>query len=380
MAGQRVVTTAMLDAAVKAGDEIELSSLLDNFPHPEQLPDLYRDNGYQPGNLAESNARQIICCHHCFDTWQEYAAFRAELSEANSRSVYFEAAAGAIANGDIDILRGLLAAFPEMVHMRSPRNHHSTLLNYVGANGIESWRQQTPYNAAKIAQLLLEAGAEVDAWGDMYRGTSTLGLVATSVHPVITGVQQELMDVLIRHGADPDHAVAPDYTEGMLILACIHNGRYEPIHYLARHGARVDFEGACALGDLQKAQLLFANASPEKHAMGLIWSCQYDHREVAAFLLGQGIPINIYINGTTPLLAAAYEGQLQMVKILLERGADMEVTNDYGGTALGQTLWCLSHHRRSAHMQIMELLIAKGAIIHQDWLASINELRKQAQP
>jgi len=39
------------------------------------------------------------------------------------------------------------------------RRHHATLLHYVGANGIESFRQKTPANAVDIARLLLDAGA-----------------------------------------------------------------------------------------------------------------------------------------------------------------------------------------------------------------------------
>ena len=53
---------------------------------------------------------------------------------------------------------------------------------------------------------------KVDAMGDMYRGTSTLGLVATSVHPLKAGLQKELIDILLKYGADINHAVAPDYT------------------------------------------------------------------------------------------------------------------------------------------------------------------------
>jgi len=225
----------------------------------------------------------------------------------------------------------------------------------------------------------LDAGADVNARGGMYRGTTTLGLAATSVHPVITGVQEALMDVLIRAGADPNKAVAPDYTEGLLILACIHNGRYEPIHYLARHGAQVDLEAAGALGDLEKVKALFSEASTDKRALSLCWACQYGHTAVIDFLLEQGLPVNTAVNGTTPLLSAAFEGQRDLVVRLLELGADMEVRNDYGGTALSQTLWCLYHHRKLQHLEIMELLIARGAKIEADWLPYIEEQRNHDQ-
>ena len=50
--------------------------------------------------------------------------------------------------------------------------------------------------------MLLEAGADVDARADMYGGDCTpLGLAATSVYPEKAGVQEELMQVLLDHGA-----------------------------------------------------------------------------------------------------------------------------------------------------------------------------------
>lgn len=86
----------------------------------------------------------------------------------------------AIVTGDMDMLRRLLREHPELVRARSIRNHRATLLHYAGANGIEGYRQHTPPNAVDILELLLAGGAEVDSVADMYRGCTTLGLVATS--------------------------------------------------------------------------------------------------------------------------------------------------------------------------------------------------------
>ncbi|OCX51810.1 hypothetical protein BEL04_17515 [Mucilaginibacter sp. PPCGB 2223] len=363
------------DLAAQFGDEAAVTAFLEKFRgHLHFSAPWYAEAGCDWSEDAAFNARQLIKHKHWFDTWEDYADFRTRL-KTDTQLHQFELAADAIAGGDITTLRTLVNLDPDLISMRSPRGHHSTLLNYVGANGIEGWRQKTPQNAAAIAQVLLDAGAEVDAWGDMYGGTSTLGLVATSVHPVKAGVQEELMDVLIGHGADPNHAVAPTYTHGLLILACIHNGRYEPIHYLARHGAVVDLEAAGALGDLDKVKSLFAGSPAEKRALSLCWACQYGHTPVVHFLLGQGLSVNTFANGTTPLLSAAFDGQLELVKELLARGADMEAQNDYGGTALGQTLWCLYNHRKPAHLEIMEILLANGAKVNDDWQFYIDDQR-----
>lgn len=57
----------------------------------------------------------------------------------------------------------LLHDHPELVRARSTREHRSTLLHYVSANGVEDFRQKTPKNILDITKLLLTAGADVNA-------------------------------------------------------------------------------------------------------------------------------------------------------------------------------------------------------------------------
>src|SRR5690349_9994223 len=73
----------------------------------------------------------------------------------------FEGAADAIVNGDVATLVRLLDEEPQLIHQRSTREHRCTLLHYVGANGVEGYRQKSPPNAVELAELLLERGAEV---------------------------------------------------------------------------------------------------------------------------------------------------------------------------------------------------------------------------
>jgi len=57
----------------------------------------------------------------------------------------------------------------------------------------------------KVAEILLKAGAEVDAMAEIYGGSTTLGLVATSIHPMRAGVQNALIQTLLDYGAGIDH-------------------------------------------------------------------------------------------------------------------------------------------------------------------------------
>ena len=61
------------------------------------------------------------------------------------------------------MLKKLLREDPELIRARSTREHRATLLHYVSANGVESYRQKTPKNIVRITKLLLDAGAEAKA-------------------------------------------------------------------------------------------------------------------------------------------------------------------------------------------------------------------------
>src|SRR5439155_21757545 len=167
------------------------------------------------------------------------------LTQTDSAVARFESAVDAVIAGDVATLQRLLRDRPELVRARSTRSHHSTLLHYVGANGVEGFRQKTPSNAVEILNILLDAGAEVDAPADMYGGGSTtLGLVATSIHPELAGAQIALLETLLNRGATID-------TGGRgAVIGCLHNGRGAAAEFLASRGARLDVEGAAGVGRL----------------------------------------------------------------------------------------------------------------------------------
>src|SRR5207245_9545418 len=125
----------------------------------------------------------------------------------------------------------------------SSSEHRSTLRHYGSANGVEDFRQKTPKNIVEITRLLLEKGADVNAESDAYGGGSTtLGLVATSIHPERAGVQIDLLETLIDHGATIDPGGRSD------VIACLRNDRPQAAEFLATRGAQLDFEAAAGVG------------------------------------------------------------------------------------------------------------------------------------
>jgi ankyrin repeat protein len=58
---------------------------------------------------------------------------------------------------------------------------------------------------------------------------------------------------------------------------------------------------------------------------------------------------------------AANRGQLESVRLLLERKTPLETRSMYGGTALGTAVWSAIHQPRPDHPQIIEELLNAGA-------------------
>jgi ankyrin repeat protein len=242
----------------------------------------------------------------------------------------FEAAVDAVVNGDIETLRRLLAANPDLVRARSARPHRATLLHYVGSNGVEDERQRTPKNVVNVARVLLDAGADLDAMADMYGGYDTFGLAATSCHPRDAGVLEPLLEFLLSRGATFDVR---------LINACHANGRPEAAQFLAARlgDDALDLEAAAGLGRLDRVRATFAAANDKQKRAAFAWACEYGHTDVALFLVDHGVPVDARVppHDGTGLHWAAYEGHVDLVNALLSRGAPLDIRDKtFDGTPL----------------------------------------------
>jgi len=294
----------------------------------------------------------------------------------------FETAVEALIYGEATTLRLLLDQHPDLIRARSARPHKAHLLHYIGANGVEDERQVTPPNAVELTQILLDAGAEVDAVAELYGGSTTLGLVATSIHPLKAGLQKELIDILMDYGAEPDLAVAPDYTDGYLINACLANGRGEAAAYLAAKGAEMNLEAAAGVGDLDRVKSYFRPDGGLKESVhaaqrdaGFIWACEYGRVEVVRFLLENGVAPSTEAKGMTALHWAVIGGQTEIISLLLDLKAPLEIKNEYGGTVLGQAIWSAYNDPKPQYLAIIDTLIAAGAIVNPEWEKYLSELK-----
>jgi ankyrin repeat protein len=326
-----------------------------------------------------TGAQLFIAREHGFASWPKFAVYVRELARANSPVYAFEAAADAIVSGDAPALRRLLAARSGLVRERSAREHHSTLLHYVSANGVEDFRQKTPSNIVEIACLLLDAGADVDAQSDAYGGgCTTLGLVATSVHPEKAGVQIALLRTLLERGASLQSPSAAGNRHSV-VHGCIANGQPAAAKFLADLGAPLDPESAAAVGRLDVLQSFFDESGalrPETNSKQIesafLYACGYGSLDAAKFLLDRGVdPATRDDDGQTALHWAAWSPQIDAIKLLLERRAPIDGKDRrFHATPLDMALWTWHNTRndedRERCYQAIALLARAGAKLDRD--------------
>jgi Ankyrin repeats (3 copies) len=319
-----------------------------------------------------ADAQFFLAREHGFLSWPKFAAQVRALEHTQSPVTSFEAAVEAIVEGDEQTLAALLRKDPALAKARSLREHHSTLLHYCSANGVEDFRQRTPGNIVAIARMLLDAGADVNAESEAYGGSSTtLVLTATSVHPERVGVQIRLMELLLDRGA------AMDVGKGSDVVACLRNGRAAAAAFLSGKGARLDLEGAAGVGALDTVKAFFAEdgglkapATAQQLADGFGWACEFGRVAMVEFLLRHGVRAEEALSGDglIGLHLAALGGHTEVVRILLAHGADVNAQETrFDGTPVTWAVYGWSNRAPNddgdRYCEVVAVLVQAGASV-----------------
>lgn len=213
----------------------------------------------------------------------------------------------------------------------------------------------------------------MDAVATSYGGESTtLGLTATSIHPLRAGVLIPLLELLLARGASIDGAPGG----WNIVNACLANGRKLASEFIASRGAKLDLEGAAGVGRLDLVKSFFhedgslkAIATITQMESGFIWACEYGRAEAADFLLNMGVNKNTYRqHKLTGLHWAAASGDLNTVKAVLKHSLPLEARNVWGGTPLAGAVWAATEADandpvwpKADWVPIIELLLQAGA-------------------
>jgi hypothetical protein len=295
-----------------------------------------------------SDARLAVARGYSFQDWERLVDWVQEVLHEGSPVAKFESAVEAVISGDVGTLERLVNENRALVQARStvvacfdPPKHQATLLHYIAANGVENYRQKSPQNAVDVAKILLNAGAEVDALAAMYGGQwTTMSLLVSSSHPAEAGVQIELIDTLVDYGAAVNDRGVGDWTSPLRTALVF--GFPSAAEALIRRGAQANrLDLAAGLGRTEDARKFLTTSSPPERHMAMALAAQLGHADIVRMLLDAGEdPDRFNPKGThshtTPLHQAALSGHEAVVRLLVERGARLDIKDSiYQSTPLG---------------------------------------------
>jgi len=223
------------------------------------------------------------------------------------------------------------------------------LLEYGAAvDGTNAMAAMIDTGSADGVRLLLNAGADpgrprpAEDAPDGYLADLSLNPLYRAIETHCIG---ELVALLLAAGADPN---APGRDGRTPLRLATRRGREDIAELLLGQGARDDatgidrFLGTCARGDRAGAERLVAldpelvSRLSEEDLTVIVDAADDDGTEAVGLMLELGFPLEARnYNGATALHAAAYCGAAGLVRLLIERGADLESRDrEFGGTPL----------------------------------------------
>jgi hypothetical protein len=118
----------------------------------------------------------------------------------------------------------------------------------------------------------------------------------------------------------------------------------------------------------------YFDEEPKALVEALTCACFLGRTTVVDFLLTHGVnPAAGNGTGLNAFHWAANRGQLDTVKLLIERKAPLELKSMYGGTVLGTAVWSAINEPRVDHVPIIEALLVAGAKLDAAGYPSGNE-------
>ncbi|KAJ6216580.1 hypothetical protein RDWZM_007737 [Blomia tropicalis] len=184
---------------------------------------------------------------------------------------------------------------------------------------------------AKIVDILFANGADLEAQTDRTKDTA-LSLACSSG-------RYEVVEVLLSRSANKEHRNVSDYTPLSLAAS---GGYVTIINLLLSYGAEINSRTGSKLG-----------ISP------LMLAAMNGHTDTTRLLLDRGSDINAYIetNRNTALTLACFQGRTEVVGLLLDRNANIEHRAKTGLTPLMEAA-------SGGYVEVGRVLLDKGADVN----------------
>lgn len=341
-----------------------LSAFQDGMPGLEAgVQRVYPELGAEP--FTSEAARIVIVREHGFSTWEELAEHVAALHEGQTVEPFI-IAAEAIKNDDITALERTLAADPELAN--APGTNANNLLGLASSYGnldmvrllLEAgsdmdsgnrygWTalHQAGYsNNAELAQLLLDAGARIDLRA---RGEGGTPLVAA-----LFWGHQEVTSILKAHGVAPHN-----------LRAAAGAGEVDIVESFFEADGSLKLDAGSQRG-FYRPHSGFPVWQPSNEPQEIldeafVYACKSGRTETMKVLLQHGAKIDADPYRGTGLTWAAANGQSESVRWLLEHGADINRRGTFGGPGHGQGITALHITAQRGDFDMVKLLLENGA-------------------
>uniref|UniRef100_A0A674GM60 Ankyrin repeat and KH domain containing 1 n=1 Tax=Taeniopygia guttata TaxID=59729 RepID=A0A674GM60_TAEGU len=306
----------------------------------------------------------LACSAGYYELAQVLLAMHANVEDRGNKGDITPLMAAA-SGGYVDIVKLLLVHCADVNAQSSTGN---TALTYACAGGF-----------VDVVKVLLKAGANIEDHNE--NGHTPLMEAASAGHV-------EVARVLLEYGAGIN-THSNEFKESALTLACykgilaallierganleeVNDEGYTPLMEAAREGHEEMVALLLAQGEIPWQWRANINAQTEEtQETALTLACCGGFSEVADFLIKAGADIEL--GCSTPLMEAAQEGHLELVKYLLAAGANVHATTATGDTAL--TYAC-----ENGHTDVADVLLQAGADLEHESEGGRTPLMKAAR-
>jgi ankyrin repeat protein len=285
----------------------------------------------------------------------------------------FLAAFQALQSGDVATLSALLQRNPRLAQERGTNgntllslavsiaaksncNKASSLVETLLGAGADvndpndrGWTplHQAAYsNQCAVAAALIEHGAELDAEAHGSGGTPLIAALFWG--------HREVADLLGRHSLAPGNLrVAAGLGDLELLEKCFSEEKTLTPEAFAARGFYRPHSG-------------FPDWHPSTDPQGvldeaLVWACKSGRTEVLPRLIRAGARIDADPYRGTPLIWAAVRNRMQTAEWLIDHGATVDLKATFGGLTHGQGVTALHMASQNGHLEMVRLLIKRGA-------------------